>query len=113
MLVDLLVSFILIFAVSSAIYLLALRKAPKSRKSPQHISIYACGEKVRFGRLFINITFYKYLAYFLILDSSIIIVAFASLAFNPAILPFLLTYLCAILAAVLLLTAGDAGSVSD
>ena len=113
MLFELLISFVSILLISLMIYLLALKTAPKSRRGAQHISVYACGEKVRLGRLFINITFYKYLAYFVILDSSIIIAAFASLAFNPAILPFLLTYLCAILAAVLLLTEGDAGSVSD
>jgi len=112
MLAELLVSFISILTVSIIIYLIALRKAPKSRRSPQHISIYACGEKVHIGRLFVNLTFYKYLAYFLILDSSIIIAAFASLSFNIATLPFLLTYLCAILVAVLLLTAGDVESVT-
>jgi len=113
MLFELLISFISVLFISLIIYLLALRKAPKSRRGPQHISVYACGEKVRLGRLFMNITFYKYLAYFVILDSSIIIAAFASLALTAAILPFLLTYLGAILAAVLLLTEGDAGSVSD
>ena len=112
MLAELLVSFISILTVSIIIYLIALRKAPKSRRSPQHISIYACGEKVHIGRLFVNLTFYKYLAYFLILDSSIIIAAFASLL-KIAISPFLLIYLCAILIAVLLLTAGDTEDVSD
>jgi len=112
MLSEILISFILILSISLAIYLIALIWAPKSRRGAQHISVYACGEKVRLGRIFMNITFYKYLAYFVILDSSIIIAAFASLALNAAILPFLLIYLCAILAAVLLLTEGDAGSVS-
>jgi len=113
MLFELLIGFVSILSVSLMIYLLALIGAPKSRKGAQHISVYACGEKVRLGRIFTNITFYKYLAYFVILDSSIIIAAFASLALNAAVMPFLLVYLGAILAAVLLLTEGDAGSVSD
>ncbi|HIE18593.1 TPA: hypothetical protein EYP75_02600 [Candidatus Bathyarchaeota archaeon] len=113
MLFELLISFISILSVSLMIYLLALIRAPKSRKGAQHISVYACGEKVHLGRLFMNITFYKYLAYFVILDSSIIIAAFASLALNAAVLPFLLTYLGVILAAVLLLSEGDTRSVSD
>jgi len=107
MLVELFVSFVSILAISSIIYLAALKKAPKSRRTPQHVSVYACGEKVRVGRLSMNLTFYKYLAYFMILDSSIIIAAFASLSFDVATLPFLLTYLSAILVAVLLLAAGD------
>ena len=113
MLTELLISFVLILSISLMIYLLALIRAPKSRRGAQHISVYACGEKVRLGRVFMNITFYRYLAYFVILDSSVIIAAFASLIFNAAILPFLLIYLCVILAAVLLLTEGDTGSVSD
>jgi len=113
MLFELLIGFVSILSISLMVYLLALVKAPKSRKGAQHISVYACGEKVRLGRLFMNITFYRYLAYFVILDSSVIIAAFASLAFNMTILPFLLTYLGVILAAVLLLTEGDTGSVSD
>ncbi len=113
MLIELSISFVLILMISIIIYLIASKKAPKSRRTPQHISVYACGEKVRTGRLFVNMTFYKYLAYFMILDSSIIIAAFASLSFNIAILPFLLTYLCALLIAVLLLTAGDTENVSD
>jgi len=112
MLVELSISFVSILTISIIIYLAALRKAPKSRRTSQHISIYACGEKVRTGRLFVNITFYKYLAYFMIIDSSIIIAAFASLS-KIAISPFLLTYLCAILVAVLLLTVGDTEDVSD
>ena len=107
MLVELFVSFVSILAISSIIYLAALKKAPKSRRTSQHVSVYACGEKVRVGRLSMNLTFYKYLAYFMILDSSIIIAAFASLSFDVATLPFLLTYLSAILVAVLLLAAGD------
>jgi len=113
MLLELLISFALILSASLMIYLLALTRAPRSTRGAQHISIYACGEKVRLGRLRMNVTFYKYLAYFVILDSSVIIVAFASLCLDVAILPFLLTYLGAILAAALLLTERDAGGVSD
>jgi len=107
MLVELSVSFVSILAISTIIYLAALKKAPKPRRTSQHISMYACGEKVRVGRLSMNLTFYKYLAYFMIFDSSIIIAAFSSLSFNIETLPFLLTYLCAILVAALLLAEGD------
>lgn len=113
MLTRLLISFILILAVSFSIYFLASKRAPKSKRNPQHISMYACGEKVLFRRPIINVTFYRYIAYFLILDSSVIIAAFASLSLNAAILPYLVIYLCAVLAAVLLITAEDARSVTD
>jgi len=113
MLLELIASFILILSVSIAIYIFASAAAPKSGRRAQHISTYACGEKVRLGRLHMNVTFYRYLAYFVILDSSIIIAAFASLTLNTTILPYILIYLGAILAATLLLTEGDAGDVAD
>jgi NADH:ubiquinone oxidoreductase subunit 3 (subunit A) len=113
MLTRLIVSFIMILAVSFSVYFLASKKAPKPKRNPQHISLYACGEKVLFRRPIINVTFYRYIAYFLNLDSSVIIAAFASLSLSSVVLPYLVIYLCVILTAVLLMTAEDARDVPD
>lgn len=68
--------------------------------------MYACGERLRSRRLAVTITLYKYLIYFVILDSSVLIMAFASLAVKATSLFLLLIYLFTILTAVLLLTSG-------
>ena len=68
--------------------------------------MYACGEKVFSKRLLVNVTLYKYLIFFVIIDSPALILAFAALALE-IISPFiLLIYLGIILAADLLLLGG-------
>jgi len=68
--------------------------------------MYACGEKVFSKRLLVNVTLYKYLIFFVIIDSPALILAFAALALE-IINPFsLLIYLAIILAADLLLLGG-------
>jgi NADH:ubiquinone oxidoreductase subunit 3 (subunit A) len=68
--------------------------------------MYACGEKVFSKKLLVNITLYKYLIFFVIIDSPALILAFAALALEM-ISPFiLLIYLGIILAADLLLLGG-------
>jgi NADH:ubiquinone oxidoreductase subunit 3 (subunit A) len=69
--------------------------------------MYACGEKVLSQRLKISHTLYKYLIYFVIMDSSAVIVAFASLTTHGVNEFFLLAYLFTILASSLLLLGGD------
>jgi NADH:ubiquinone oxidoreductase subunit 3 (subunit A) len=101
-----LAAFMVVLAVSATIYLIAGLKAPKPAKNREKVSAYACGEKVHIGRIAINITLYKYLVYFVILDASVLIIAFASLAINPASLLPLTIYLLMILAATLLLSIG-------
>jgi NADH:ubiquinone oxidoreductase subunit 3 (subunit A) len=68
--------------------------------------MYACGEKVFSKRLLVNVTLYKYLIFFVIIDSPALILAFAALALEM-ISPFiLLIYLGIIFAADLLLLGG-------
>jgi NADH:ubiquinone oxidoreductase subunit 3 (subunit A) len=100
------VAFLMVLGVSAAIYLIGRLKAPKPVKIREKVSAYACGEKARVGRIAINITLYKYLVYFVILDSSVLIMAFASLAVNSMSLLPLMIYLFMILTATLLLAVG-------
>ena len=68
--------------------------------------MYACGEKVVSRRLLVNVSLYKYLIFFVIIDSPAMILAFAALALQM-VNPFtLLIYLGIILAADLLLLGG-------
>jgi len=87
-------------------YLLGRLKAPKLPARRQKVSMYACGERARSGRLVINVTMYKYLVYFMILDSSALMIAFSSLSTNPTSLLPLMIYLSTILAATLVLALG-------
>ena len=98
----------MILFISAVIYSLSRLKAPKPIRNREKMSTYACGEKVHTGRLAINITLYKYLVYFVIIDSSILLMAFASLATNPTSFFPLIIYLLTILTAVLILAvSGD------
>jgi hypothetical protein len=68
--------------------------------------MYACGEKVFSKRLLVNVTLYKYLIFFVIIDSPALIVAFAALALEMISPLILLIYLGIILVADLLLLGG-------
>jgi NADH:ubiquinone oxidoreductase subunit 3 (subunit A) len=74
------VAFVSILAVSCIIYLFARLLSAKSVRGKNGKSAYACGENVNFGKLKISISYYRYLAYFIILDSSVLLAAFAALA---------------------------------
>ena len=87
-------------------YLLGRLKAPRLPAKRHKVSMYACGEKARSGRLVINVPLYKYLVYFIILDSSALMIAFASLSVSSTSLLSLMIYLSTILAATLLLALG-------
>src|SRR5665647_2585280 len=83
------IAFILIFISALAIYTLGKRSAPKTTISENAQSAYACGEKVSFFGLKINVSLYKYLIYFVIFDSSVLVLAFAALnlvGINPLLL---------------------------
>src|SRR5665647_1973120 len=100
------IAFILIFISALAIYTLGKRSAPKTTISENAQSAYACGEKVSFFGLKINVSLYKYLIYFVIFDSSVLVLAFAALnlvSINPLLL---ILYLGIILAAGLVLVEG-------
>ena len=106
MLVESLVAFLIILILASLIYLSSRLLTQKSPASEEKNAMYACGEKVFTQRLLVNVTLYKYLIFFVIIDSPAMILAFAALALEM-ISPFaLLIYLGIILAADLLLLGG-------
>ena len=100
------IAFILIFISTMAIYTIGKRSAPKTAISENAQSAYACGEKISFFGLKINVSLYKYLIYFVVFDSAVIVIAFAALTI-AASNPFLLIlYLGIIIAAGLVLVEG-------
>jgi NADH:ubiquinone oxidoreductase subunit 3 (subunit A) len=106
MIVEALIAFILIFTSTLVIYTLGKRSAPKTTVSDNEQAAYACGEKVIFHGVKINVSLYKYLIYFVIFDSSVLVLAFASFALagtNPLLL---ILYLGIILAAGLVIVEG-------
>ena len=103
---DIALAFILIFAASSLIHLLGRYLSPRSAKTENGQSTYACGEKASFPKLRINVSLSKYLVYFVVLDSSVLLVAFASLALSASNALLFMFYLFIMVAAVLLLVEG-------
>jgi NADH:ubiquinone oxidoreductase subunit 3 (subunit A) len=104
-----LIAFTLIFISTLIIYALGKRAAPKTAISENEQAAYACGEKVIFRGVKINVSLYKYLIYFVIFDSSVLVLAFASFGLvganhlNPLLL---ITYLGIILAAGFVIVEG-------
>ena len=106
MLVESLAAFLIILILVSILYLSSRLLAPKTLANEEKNAMYACGEKVSTKRLLVNVSLYKYLIFFVIIDSPALILAFAALALEM-INPFsLLIYLGIILAADLLLLGG-------
>ena len=106
MVVESLVAFLIILIISSLMYLSSRLLTQKTPASEEKSSMYACGEKVFSKRLLVNVSLYKYLIYFVIIDSPALILAFAALTLTM-INPFhLLIYLAIILVADLLLLGG-------
>jgi NADH:ubiquinone oxidoreductase subunit 3 (subunit A) len=102
-----LIAFALIFVSTYVIYSLGKRAAPKTTISENEQSAYACGEKVVFRGVKINVSLYKYLIYFVVFDSSVLVLAFASFSIAGTTNPLLLIlYLGIILAAGLLIVEG-------
>ena len=106
MLVESLVAFLVILILASLIYLSSRLLTQKSPASEEKSAMYACGEKVFTQRLLVNVTLYKYLIFFVIIDSPAMILAFAALALEMISSFALLIYLGIILAADLLLLGG-------
>jgi NADH:ubiquinone oxidoreductase subunit 3 (subunit A) len=69
-------------------------------------SEYACGEKAPIQRLRINITLYKYIIYFAIFDSSVLLLAFSALSAEGVNVTLLILYLFIMLASSLVLLEG-------
>ena len=100
-------AFILIFVVASLIHLFGRWLSPKpTTQSENEQATYACGEKATFPKLKINVSLYKYLIYFVILDSSVLLVAFASPALSAANMLLFIFYLFIVLVSGFLLIGG-------
>jgi NADH:ubiquinone oxidoreductase subunit 3 (subunit A) len=99
-------AFVLILAAACLIYVLGRRAAPKPAQTEGECSTYACGEKVAYPKLRVNVSLYKYLIYFVVLDSSVLLLAFGSFLGQGINVPFLLLYLGVVLACSLLLFEG-------
>ena len=107
LLVESAIAFLLIVAAAAFVYELGRRAAPKTVQTQGERSVYACGEKVAYSKLKVNVPLYRYLIYFVILDSSVMLIAFASLPHqNPINVPLILLYLFMMLASSLLLFDG-------
>jgi NADH:ubiquinone oxidoreductase subunit 3 (subunit A) len=105
-LVEYLLAFLLILGASSLVCLLGNRLAPKTNDRELGRVQYACGEKPPKFPQRMQASLYKYLLYFLIIDSSLLILAYATLDIaylNP--IP-LVIYLSTILVSVFLFLDG-------
>ncbi|MCW4009051.1 MAG: NADH-quinone oxidoreductase subunit A [Candidatus Bathyarchaeota archaeon] len=106
MIIESIVAFVLITSAASLVYLLGRRAAPKPAQSDAERSAYACGENITFPKLRVNVSLYRYLIYFVVLDSSVLLLAFASFMGAGVNVPLILLYLFIMLAAGLLLIDG-------
>lgn len=106
MLIEALLAFVLIFIAASLIYLLGRRASPKNEQSGNATSTYACGEKAPVQKPRITITLTKYLVYFVVLDASVLLIAFATLITQSVNVPLLLLYLGMMVISGLLLLEG-------
>jgi NADH:ubiquinone oxidoreductase subunit 3 (subunit A) len=101
-----LIAFVLIVAAASFIYVLGRRAAPKPVQSENERLSYACGEKATFHGLKVNVSLYKFLIYFVIFDSSVLLLAFASFVIKGTNTLLLILYLFMMLASSLILLEG-------
>jgi NADH:ubiquinone oxidoreductase subunit 3 (subunit A) len=106
MLVEALIAFALIFASALLIYVLGRRASPQHAQSESERSEYACGERAPVQRLKINLSLYKYLIYFAIFDSSVLLLAFSALSAEGVNVTLLILYLFVMLASGMILFEG-------
>jgi len=105
-LVGAIIAFILIFISTYAIYAIGRHSAPKSKHSENEEMAYACGEKAIFYGPKINVSLYRYIIYFVIFDSAVLLLAFASVAIASVNPLLLIVYLGIILASGFILLEG-------
>lgn len=105
-LISAVIAFVLILVATLAIFYIGKRSAPKTTISENEQAAYACGEKVSFQGLKINVSLYKYLIYFVVFDSSVLVLAFAAFAIGAANPLLLILYLGIILAAGVVILDG-------
>jgi NADH:ubiquinone oxidoreductase subunit 3 (subunit A) len=101
-----LIAFLLILSAALFIYALGRHASPKHAQSENERAEYACGEKAPIQRLKINITLYRYLIYFAIFDSSVLVLAFSALSAEGVNVTLLILYLFIMLASSLILLEG-------
>jgi NADH:ubiquinone oxidoreductase subunit 3 (subunit A) len=108
MILEIMIAFALILAVVSVIYAIGHSLSPKTKRNENQEESYACGEKAVFGRLTLDVSLYRYLVFFLVVDSSVLLVAFASIALGTSgfALPLFLGYLVILVVAIVLLVKG-------
>jgi len=106
MLIEAVAAFILITAAASLIYVLGRRASPKPVQTENATSTYACGEIAPVQKQRITVTLSKYLVFFVVLDSSVLLIAFATLITQGVNVSLLLLYLGMILASSMLLLEG-------
>jgi NADH:ubiquinone oxidoreductase subunit 3 (subunit A) len=106
MLSDVVTAFTLIFAMSLLIYMLGRYLSSKPSQTENERALYACGEKADFSKPRITVSLYKYLIYFVVMDSSVMLVAFATLALSGANVLLFVFYLSMLLASGFLLAGG-------
>ena len=99
MIEEALVALGLILVSTYAIYAIGRRSAPKTALSENEQAAYACGEKVTFRTIRINVSLYKYIIYFVVFDTTVLVLAFASFAIATTNPFLLILYLGIILAA--------------
>lgn len=106
MFAETIIAFLLILSAALFIYMLGRHASPKPVQSENERAEYACGERAPIQRLKINITLYRYLIYFAIFDSSVLLLAFAALLGNEINVPLMIIYLSMLLASSLILLDG-------
>ena len=107
MFAEALIAFALILASALFIYGLGRRASPpKHVQSESERSEYACGERAPIQRLKINVSLYRYLIYFAIFDSSVLLLAFSTLSGQGVNVTLLILYLFVMLASCLILFEG-------
>ena len=104
--IEALIAFVLIFISTLVIYNLGKRSAPKTTVNENEQASYACGEKVSYHGLRIHVSLYRYLIYFVIFDSAVLVLAFAAFALTSTNPLLLILYLGIILVAGLVLLEG-------
>jgi NADH:ubiquinone oxidoreductase subunit 3 (subunit A) len=100
------IAFLLILSAALFIYALGRRASPKPTQSENERAEYACGEKAPIQRLKISMSLYKYLIYFAIFDSAVLLLAFAALSERGTNVPIMILYLSILLASSLILLEG-------
>ncbi len=103
---ELSVAFILVLATSLLLYFIGRRLAPRAVQDESAQSAYACGEKASFSKIRVTVSLYKYLIYFVVLDSSVLLIAFVSLVLMSTNILILMLYLSIVLVSGFLLLGG-------